>query len=210
METVRSPAEQRVLLRNVSWETYERLLAEKEERRVPRFFYDRGVLEIVSPSMKHEALSRAVAMVVAVFAEASGVDVYGAGSTTFNREDLERGFEPDECFYVQNEERMRGKEEVDLNVDPPPDLVIEVDVTSPSLDKFSVYARIGVPEVWRHDGEGLTFFGLEGGRYAAIPVSAVLPPLTAEVVSRFVRESTSAGSATWLRRVREWARGPRA
>jgi len=210
METAKSLAEQRVILRNVSWETYERLLSEREESRTPRFFYDRRVMEVVSPPMGHEALSRAVALVVAVFAEEVGVDVYAAGSTTFKREDLERGFEPDECFYVQNEGRMRGKAGVDLSTDPPPDLVVEVDITSPSLDKLPIYAQLGVPEIWRHDGKGLAFLGLERGGYTEIPTSTALPPLNAKIVSRFVEESAFLGSATWLREVREWARGQRA
>ena len=94
------------------------------------------------------------------------VNVYGVGSTTFRREDLERGFEPDACFYVQNEEHVRGKPRIGLNVDPPPDLVIEVDITSPPLDKLPIYAQIDVPEVWRCDGERLTIFELGGEAYA--------------------------------------------
>ena len=99
VELAKSPTEQRVLLRNVSWETYERLIAEREERPVPRFFYDRGVLEIVSPSKGHESVSRVVALLVEELAVELDLDVESAGSTTFKREDITRGFEPDECFY---------------------------------------------------------------------------------------------------------------
>ena len=147
MEAVKSPAEQRVLLRNVSWETYERLLAEREESRVPRFAYDRGMLEIMSPSTELEHPSHIIALLVEVFAEEMNVNVYGVGSTTFRREDLDRGFEPDACFYVQNEEHVRGKPRIGLNVDPPPDLVIEVDITSPPLNKLPIDAQIDVPEI---------------------------------------------------------------
>ena len=148
MELAKGPAEQRVLLRNVSWETYERLIAEREERPVPRFFYDRGVLEIVSPSIEHEGIGRLCALLVELLAEEMGLDVFDAGHTTFRREDLERCFEPDGSFYFsQNAGCVRGKHNIDLDVDPPPDLVVEVDVTSYSLDKLPIYARIGVREV---------------------------------------------------------------
>ncbi|HEV8044092.1 MAG TPA: Uma2 family endonuclease [Rubrobacter sp.] len=206
METVKSPAEHRVILHNTSWETYERLMEERGESRVPRFAYDRGDLEIMSPSTEHESIAYYIGLLVAVFAEEMDVDLYGAGSTTFDREDLERGFEPDACFYVQNAEHVRGKPRIDLGVDPPPDLVIEVDITSPSLDKFPTYARVGVPEIWRHDGERLAIFELRGGEYIEVAGSKTLPPLTGEALSGFIKESASLDIVTWMRRVREWAR----
>src|SRR5215208_3944298 len=125
METVKSRAEQRVLLRNISWETYERLLDERGDSRVPRLAYDRGDLEIMSPSSEHESVAYFVALLVAVLAEEMRVNAYGVGSTTYRRGDIGRGFEPDGSFYIRNEERIRGKPRIDLSVDPPPDLVLE-------------------------------------------------------------------------------------
>jgi Uma2 family endonuclease len=206
METVKSPAEHRVILHNTSWETYERLMQERGEHRVPRFAYDRGELEIMSPSTEHESIAYYIGLLVAVFAEEAGVDLYGAGSTTFDREDLERGFEPDACFYVQNAERVRGKPRIDLGLDPPPDLVIEVDITSPSLDKFPIYARASIPEIWRHDGEKLEIFRLRGEEYVEVAGSRTLPPITGEALSGFIEESSSLDIVTWMRRVRERAR----
>jgi len=206
METVKSPAEHRVILHNTSWETYERLMKERGESRVPRFAYDRGELEIMSPSTEHESIAYYIGLLAAVFAEEAGVDLYGAGSTTFDREDLERGFEPDACFYVRNAERIRGRPRIDLSLDPPPDLVIEVDITSPSLDKFSIYAQTCIPEIWRHDGERLAIFELRGKEYVEIAESSTLPPLTSEALSRFIEESSSLDIVTWMRRVREWSR----
>ncbi len=142
VETVKSPAEQRILLSNVSWETYERLLADHESTSAPRFAFGRGGLEIKSPSPEHEAYNRTIALLVELLAEELGIDVYDLGSTTFRRADLERGFEPDSCLYIQNEERVRGKGRIDLAIDPPPDLVIEVDITSPSINKLSIHARL--------------------------------------------------------------------
>jgi Uma2 family endonuclease len=206
METTKSPVAQRILLSNVSWATYERLLADHLDSSVPHFTYDRGLLEIVSPNPEHEKINRTLNLFVEVVAEELGLDTENLGSTTFRREDLKRGFEPDTCFYVQNEERIRGKTRLDLTVDPPPDLVVEIDITSPSLDKFPIYARIGVPEVWRYDGKKVTIFRLEGEYYAEASESSTLPIVSSEVLSSFVEDSKVLGRATWLRRVREWVR----
>ncbi len=108
---------------------------------------------------------------------------------TFRREDLERGFEPDSCFYVQSEARVSGKAQIDFSVDPPPDLVIEVDITSPSLNKLPICAQIGVSEVWRYDGVRLEILRLESTEYAAVPTSTTLPPLTSLVLSDLVGKS---------------------
>jgi len=208
METVKSPAENRVILHNTSWEIYERLIEERGESRVPRFAYDRGELEIMSPSTEHESIAYYIGLLVAVFAEKASVDLYGAGSTTFDREDLERSFEPDACFYVRNAGRVPGKPRIDLSLDPPPDLLIELDITSPSLDKFPIYARARIPEIWRHDGESLAIFELRGEEYVEVAESKTLHPLTSEAVSGFIEESSSLDIVTWMRRVRDLARRP--
>jgi Uma2 family endonuclease len=206
METVKSPAEQRVVLHNIGWNTYERLLADHENNSAPRFTYDRGELEIMSPSPEHEAFNRSIALLVEFVAAEMGIDVYDLGSTTFRREDLERGFEPDSCFYIQNEERIRGKNRRDLVVDPPPDLVIEIDITSPSLNKLPIYAQIGVPEVWRYDGERITILVLEDSGYMEKVESFVLPPVTGRVLTDLVEKSKSMKRTIWLKSVREWVR----
>lgn len=206
MTTVLSPAEQKVILHNVSWETYEQLLSNYAESSNPRFAYDRGVLEIMILSAKHEEPNRALSLLVEIIAEEFGVNVRNLGSTTFKREDLEKGFEPDSCFYIRNAGAIKGKDEVDLTVDPPPDLVIEIDITHPSLNKFPIYASMGVPEIWRYDGEKLSILELRGGSYVGVGESAVLPRLTVEVLTRFVEESRTMERLDWLRRVRAWAR----
>ncbi len=201
--------ESKVVLPNIRWETYERLLADLEDCSAPRLTYDRGRLEIMSPTPKHENLNRAVEILVNVLAEEFGINSRGLGSTTFRREDLERGFEPDSCFYFQNEPLIRGKERLDLTVDPPPDLVIEIDITSPSLDKFSIFAQLGVPEVWRYDGTALTIFHLEAGSYIERQESDVLPFATSAVLTDFLTESLIISRLEWLRKVRGWARKQR-
>lgn len=202
MATVKSPPEQRLILSNVSWETYESLLADHPDSSAPRFTFDRGVLEIVSPSPEHEKVNRRMAQLVTILAEEMDLESEDLGSTTFRRRDLQRGFEPDSCFYFENEERIRGKTEIDLLVDPPPDLVIEIDITSTLLNKFPIYARLGVPEIWHYDGERVAIFRLEGGVYAEAAESTALPSLTSEVLSRFVKEGLALGRKVWMREVR--------
>lgn len=207
MTTVSSPAEQRVILRNISWETYERLLAEHEESSSPRFTYDQGVLEIMVVSFEHEQLNRLIADLFTMIALEMNIEFVNAGSTTFKRKDLRRGFEPDTCFYVQNAEHVSGKTQIDLQIDPPPDLVIEIDLTSPSLEKFSIYAAVGVPEVWRYDGNALTLFTLEeNGNYVESTESSVLPGVMRNDLAQFIQESQEQKRTVWLRNVRNWAR----
>jgi Uma2 family endonuclease len=197
-----SPPEQRILLDNITWEMYENLLQAHCDRSVPRFTYDRGQLEIMSPSIEHEELKDTVTLLVNTLAEEMGINTRSFGSATFRRADLQRGFEPDGCFYVQSVARIQGRTELDLTVDPPPDLVIEIDLTSPSLPKFPIFAQLGVPEVWRADGRQVHMFCLEGGQYVAHAESSILIGITAEVISRFVRESYTLDRLTWLHRVR--------
>jgi Uma2 family endonuclease len=137
------------------------------------------------------------------------VNAYGAGSTTYRRGDIGRGFEPDASFYIWNEERIRGKPGIDLSVDPPPDLIIEVDITSPSLDRFPIYAHFGVPEVWRYDGERLVVYKLRNGEYVEVANSLALPWLTSDVLTRLVEQGLTMRRTSWARKVREWARSTR-
>jgi len=197
---------QRVILHGVSWETYERLLADFQDSHAAHFAYDQGALEIMVLSLKHETFNRMLATLVEIVAEEMQGDVINAGSTTFRRADLSKGFEPDTCFYIQNVERVRGKDEIDLTVDPPPDLVIEIDITSPSLNKFPIFVAMGIPEVWRYDGKTVTIFTLENGEYRTQEASVVLPDLTSQVITRFLEDSQAMKRSAWVRSVREWAR----
>jgi Uma2 family endonuclease len=198
--------EERVVLHNVAWETYERLLADLVESSAPRLTYDQGTLEIVTPLREHEEANRTINLLVEVVAEEWGVDVLNFGSTTFRREDLARGFEPDSCFYIQNAGRVEGHAELDLTVDPAPDLVIEIDITHPSLDKLPLFARLGVLEVWRYDGREVSLFALDSGAYQAVDRSVALPHLTREALNDLVERGLSLRRTAWLRHLRAWAR----
>jgi len=162
------------------------------------------LLEIWSPSGEHERYNRAVALLVEVLAEELNIDVDNLGSTTFRREDSERGFVPDSCFYIQNADKVRGKALIDLTTDPSPDLVIEIDITSGSLDKFPIYAQVGVPEIWRFDGTDLNIFRLVSGGYVALEASTAFPFITSEVLTDFVRKIETLRRTEWLRMLRAW------
>lgn len=203
-------ADERIVLPNVSWETYERLLTDDEGRRSPRLTYDQGVLEIVSPSPPHEEDAQTLILLVELAAAAVGVPVKNLGSTTYRRRDLQRGFEADGSFYIQHEPQMRSRREIDLMTDPPPDLVIEVEVSRSLLDKLPMLAAFGVPEVWRGDGERVAILALSGGTYREAATSLALPCLTSAVLTRFLRESWTRPSPEWVGLVTDWARRQRA
>ena len=208
MATVMNPpktAEARVVLPNVSWETYERLLTDLSDCSAPRLTYDRGKLEIMSPTAKHEQVNRSIELLVRNTTLEVNIEVRSLGSTTFKREDIERGFEPDSCFYVQNERAIRGKEELDLSVDPPPDIVVEIDVTTSSINKRSLFAQFAVPEVWRYDGEKIEILKLVSSAYVKSETSSVLPFITAKVLTDFIAESLTLSGLEWMKQVREWA-----
>jgi Uma2 family endonuclease len=134
------------------------------------------------------------------------VDVRNLGSTTFKRDDLLRGTEPDSCFYIQNADRIAGKTSVDLVTDPPPDLVIEIDIARDSLDKLSLYAVIRIPEIWRFDGDKLSIFRLSGETYEETDRSTALYILTKDVIQEFVNKSKLLGRTAWLKALRQWVR----
>jgi Uma2 family endonuclease len=199
----------RVLLRGISWETYQQLLAEHEETSGTHFAYDQGTLEIMVLSPKHEAVKHTLELLVEILAEEEEKDLYGLGSTTFQRADLARGFEPDACFYFTQADRVRGKATIDLQVDPPPELVIEIDLTSPTLNKFPIFAALGIPEIWRYAGERVAIFTLSRNHYREQAYSPTFPWVTSAILTELVETGQRLPRPQWLRRVRQWARSAR-
>ena len=132
MTTVLHPPDQGIVLEGISWETYERLLSEHQESAGTRFTFDQGRLEIMVLSAKHERYKDLLVLLINVLAEELDIDLSSFGSTTFRRHDLERGFEPDACFYIQHADQVSAKDRLDLSVDPAPELVVEIDITSSS------------------------------------------------------------------------------
>jgi Uma2 family endonuclease len=160
----------------------------------------------MTPSNEHEIYNRTIALLVEILAEEMSIDIASLGSSTFKRDDLERGFEPDSCFYIESEPRIAGKVQIDLAVDPPPDLVIEVDITSRSLPKFPIYAQLGVPENWRYDGQRLFMYKLAGDQYSEADHSTTFPWLTSSVLADFLQKSKTLKRTDLLRSFREMVR----
>ncbi|MDQ3259085.1 MAG: Uma2 family endonuclease [Acidobacteriota bacterium] len=206
MATVITPSEQTTLLRNISWATYRSLLVDYKDSSAPRVTFDQGLLQIMSPSTRHERLNRRLATFVEVVLEVREIEFDNVGSNTFKREDLQRGFEPDSSFYIQSVESVSDREQIDLAVDPPPDVVIEIDITHPSLDKLPIFAAVGVPEVWRCDGAQVVILKLASGSYVEATESVALPRVTSDVLTRFMQASEQQKRTAWLRDVRAWAR----
>jgi Uma2 family endonuclease len=158
------------------------------------------------PLPPHEDYKKRIGRMVETTTEELEIEVRSLGSTTWSREDLQKGLEPDQCYYIQNEQAVRGKDDIDLTQDPPPDLAIEVDNTSSSIDPMAIYAALGVPEVWRFDGESLTIYRLVGGEYASQEQSEVLPLLQRGDILRFLHSSQTMGETSWVREFRKWVR----
>jgi Uma2 family endonuclease len=207
MSTAQVPSEQRLVLDGVSWRTYERMLTAFAERPAIRLTYDRGVLEIMSPLPEHESDAYLLGRFVDTLTEELGLTVKAGRSSTLRRRRKRRGLEPDNCYWIANEPRVRGKRRIDLRSDPPPDLAIEVDITRSSLDRLAIYAALRVPEVWRFDGQSLTFYILgSDGQYTVGPTSRAFPRLTAEDVGRFLTLQGQMDENAVVRQFRAWVR----
>ncbi|MBW4547464.1 MAG: Uma2 family endonuclease [Symplocastrum torsivum CPER-KK1] len=196
----------RVVLHNISWQQFENLLVDLGESRAARFAYDDGTLEIMTPLPEHEYYKEALGDAIKDIAEVLDQDYESLGSTTWKREIKKAGVEPDNCFYFQNEPRIRGKLEYDLNQDPPPDLALEIDVTSKSLSRFSIYARLGVPEIWCYDSGELKIYQLQNEGYMEVETSLVFPTLPVQELPALIEQYRPQWRRAIRRAVREWAR----
>ncbi|AFY43559.1 Uma2 family endonuclease [Nostoc sp. PCC 7107] len=207
MVTTQVSSTQRGILPNISWQTFETMLAEMGNNRTTRLTYDQGTLEIMTPLMPHEHNNRLLEHLVFTLAVELNLNIKSIGSTTCKRPDLLRGVEPDSAFYIQNEPLMRQKQNLDLTQDPPPDLVIEVDYTSASVDRLSIYLALGVPEVWRYNEPVMQIYRLQEGTYIPCDISPSFAnlPLTTEI-PRFLQESLNNGEISMIRSFRAWVR----
>jgi len=206
MTTTLTQSINRVLLRNISWHTYLALLKDVEEQPGIRLTYDRGLLEIMTPLDPHESYKKLLGRFVEALTEELDVEIRSLGSRTCNREDLARGLEPDQCYYIQNEQVVWDKDQIELNQDPPPDLVIEIDITSSSINRLDLYADLGVPEVWRYDGRRMTIYRLEAKRYQACDRSPTFPFLSQAEIVRFLEFRKTTRETTLIRLFRQWVR----
>ena len=202
--------EERVTLNNISWDFYQSMRREIGDAHV-RLTFDQGRLEIMSPSGFHEAIKTIIGRLIEAYADESGIVVEGLGSTTFSRDDLQKGLEPDECYYIAHATEIIGKQELDLAVDPPPDLAIEVDISPPGVARQPIYASLGVPEVWRYDGRRLICLHRHteeaiGPRYIPADKSISFPQLSLVDLGRFVEIARSRGQSAAMHEFRAWLR----
>ncbi|MFN4776179.1 MAG: Uma2 family endonuclease [Pseudanabaena sp.] len=205
-EKSRPLSENRVLLHGVSWETFECLLADVGDRRKTLFNYIKGNLEIMSPLSLHEGSSRFFDKLLTIFVDELDIDMRCLGSLLMKSSELKIGGEPDSCYYIKNELAIRAQENVIVGQDPPPDLVLEVDITNPSDRRLQIYALLGVPEVWRYDGYSLEFLALQNGGYVAIENSLSFPTLPAAIIVEYVQKRLLLGESKTLKEFRGWVK----
>jgi Uma2 family endonuclease len=206
MVTTTTPAEQRTLLTNISWQTFKAMLVDMGSERATRLAYDKGLVEIMTPLMPHENSNRLIEVFVGVLCEELGLEIKRAGSLTLTRDDLERGAEPDSSYYIQNEPLVRDKAEIDLDNDPPPDLVLEVEYSRSRIDKLSLYAAMEIPEFWRYNGSILRIYRLELGQYVQRNNSPTFAPIAVTEIPKFLQQSRKVGEITCTRNFRNWIR----
>ena len=199
MIATRGELEKRVFLGGVSWATYQELRRADENRNL-RMTYDHGALEIVSPSRKHEQISYLVGWMIDVWAVSREIDIGVGRNTTFSRRDLDSGLEPDNCYWITNEKLVRDKGDVDLRIDPPPDLVLEVDVTRSSIPKLPIYAALGVLEVWHWKLGTLDVLRLSPqGKYRPRKGSVELPRFPLAAASELLLERKGRSDTALIR-----------
>lgn len=200
--------EQRTILKQVSWQTFINLLNDLGDNRAARLYYDQGVLEIMTPLGEHENNNRFIECLIGVIADELNLNLKRFGSLTLKQEELLKGAEPDSCYYLKNEPLVRHKQNIDLASDPPPDLVLEIDITSSSLDKKPIYAAFGIPELWRYNGQKLEVFVLDKTTrfYQKLTQSLHFPWLPLEIIPQYIRQSLRDGETATLKDFRRWVR----
>jgi Uma2 family endonuclease len=199
------PPGNQLLLKDITWQMFETLLTELGESRTSRLSYSKGTLEIMMPLPEHESGKENIGDFVKILLEELDIEFWPLGSTTFKNENMGQGVEADACFYIQNEAAVRGKNRIDLETDPPPDLAIEIDLTSRT--QLNNYEALGVPELWRYNGRKLEISILQDGKYVKSYVSLQFPnlPIT-DVIPQYLAQSKTAGRNVAMKAFRAWVR----
>jgi Uma2 family endonuclease len=191
------------------WVDYEKMLQIVGDRHI-HVTYDQGMMEVRVPSQRHEQAAQLLGFLIPQLADELEMDFEPLGMTTWKRPDMEKGLEADQCYYFRNEAVVRERNELDLEVDPPPDLAIEVGITTSSINRMSIYAELGVPEVWRYDGVRLGMHQLQADRrYGSIESSLSIRALTPGDVERLIGSGRITPKRQWAREIRAWARAER-
>jgi Uma2 family endonuclease len=196
---------QQLLLEDVTWQQFENILAELGEHRAAKISYSHGFLEIMVPLPEHEKAKEIIGDIVKILLEARQIAFESLGSTTLKSDRMAQGVEPDTCFYIQNQAAVIGKNRLDMSVDPPPDLAIEIDLTSRTqLDNYQI---LGVPELWRYGKQGLKINVLENGKYVESDFSPTFPDIPIiELVNQYVQQSQVSGRTQAIKAFRNWLR----
>ncbi|NMG09596.1 Uma2 family endonuclease [Brasilonema sp. UFV-L1] len=196
---------QQMLLKDITWQQLENILEELGEKRAARISYSNGWLEIMVPLPEHEKDKEIVGEFVRILLDELQIDFEPLGSTTFKNERMTQAIEADACFYIQNYASVIGKNRIDLTVDPPPDLAIEIDITSRT--QFNNYEILGVPELWRYTQQGLQIHLLQQGKYVEANFSPNFPGIPiVELVNEYVKQCLSVGRSQAIRGFKSWVK----
>ena len=205
LKRITVPPGQRVLLSDVNWQEFETILEDLGDHRASRVAYDNGILEIMTPLPEHETNKELVSDLVKALLEELDIEFCPLGSTTFKNEEMNKGIEPDNCFYIQNEAAVRGKNRLDLTVEPPPDLALEIDVTSRTHP--NIYESLGVPELWRFENGKLQINVLQAGKYVQCESSPTFPNLPLiEMIPHYLNQCRTLGRNKTMKAFRAWVR----
>ena len=196
---------QHFVLEDASWELYEKLLRDIGSRPI-RVTYDEGRMEIMSPMPQHERPKKLLGQMIEALANELDMPRLSLGNTTFRRREKAKGLEPDECYYFRDEDKMRGKNRLDLKKDPPPELVVEIDITSRSIPREPIYAALGVPEIWRHRTRRVDCLHLIDGEYHVRKMSLAFPFLEPALLQRFIDKAAVEGETAMMRQFVAWVR----
>jgi Uma2 family endonuclease len=196
---------QRVTLYGISWQTYIQLLTELGDHRASRLAYAQGILEITMPSDRHETQKKLLERMIETLTEELQLPAKSFGSTTLNRADLEHGAEPDSCYYIQHVSQIEGRQ-VDLATDPPPDLILEIDISRPSSRRMDIYKQLGVPEIWRYVDGSVQIYRLQTGEYVSCDLSSSFPFVSPAIVNQFLQQAETQDDTTFIQTWRRWVR----
>jgi Uma2 family endonuclease len=189
---------------NVSWEEYEELIERLGQAAGLRISFDEGILKIMTLSPEHERYVRFFEGMITVIRLRLRLNMLSFGSATMRQKKNKKGNEPDACFYVQTASVIGNRVDIDFSTDPPPDIVVEVDIHHDSMDKFPIYAALGVTEIWRYDGKHLAIHRLEGDEYVSVEQSIALPVLSSRVLTDFLNRLSGEGESSALIAFDQW------
>jgi Uma2 family endonuclease len=194
---------QQLLLEDVSWQQFENILTDLGEHRSARVSYSHGYLEIMVPLPEHEKAKEIIGDTIKILLDRLNINYDALGSTTLKSEKMSQGVEPDACFYIQNQALVLGKNRLDMNIDPPPDLAVEIDLTSRT--PLENYRLLGVPELWRYGKQGLQIEVLQDGKYVRSDSSPTFPDLPiVDLINRYIQQSQIVGGSQAIRAFKQW------